>query len=121
MFCSEPVSKLSTHSTLWPSSNRWAHRWEPINPAPPVTTILKGLNLQGKCSFKEEMNWTPLPGYHIHCWMPFLHPGMSMGHGTSALRPLLYVRIFAARILTHQTIWGYNGNKTCSAFTGKSM
>src|SRR5260370_20961728 len=40
MCWSEPVSRLATHSKLWPSSNRLAHRWEPINPAPPVTTIL---------------------------------------------------------------------------------
>ncbi len=42
-------------------------------------------------------------------------------YGPWRLRPLLFVRIFTARILIHQTIWGYNGNKTCSAFTGKSM
>src|SRR5260370_10976231 len=27
----------------------------------------------------------------------------------------------AARILTQQTVWRYNGNKTCSAFTSKSV
>src|SRR5437588_8737547 len=41
IFRSAPVIKLSAHSTLCPSSSKRAQRWEPIKPAPPVTTIFK--------------------------------------------------------------------------------
>src|SRR3954451_17818151 len=37
MFCSEPVSKLSTHTTRWPRAISASHRCEPRKPAPPVT------------------------------------------------------------------------------------
>src|SRR5215208_142612 len=37
MFFSEPVSRLSTHTTRWPRSSRCSQRWEPRKPAPPVT------------------------------------------------------------------------------------
>src|SRR5579859_456498 len=32
-----PVSRLSTHTTWWPSASSASQRCEPINPAPPVT------------------------------------------------------------------------------------
>src|SRR6476469_8753911 len=38
MFSSEPVSRLSTQITLWRWASRKSQRWEPRNPAPPVTT-----------------------------------------------------------------------------------
>src|SRR5664279_3011373 len=34
-----PVKKLSTHNTSWPSASSRSQRWEPRNPAPPVTSI----------------------------------------------------------------------------------
>jgi hypothetical protein len=40
------VIRLSIHSTLCPSSNNRAQRWDPINPAPPVTTIFNEFDLQ---------------------------------------------------------------------------
>lgn len=61
MFCSEPVSRLSTHSTLCPFSNKRAQRLEPINPAPPVTTVFNELDLQ---SIKETGDI--LSGYDSH-------------------------------------------------------
>src|SRR3954447_26610164 len=36
-FSSDPVSRLSTQTTRWPFASRWSHRFEPRNPAPPVT------------------------------------------------------------------------------------
>ena len=38
MFASEPVSRLSTQMTRWPSPRSASQRWEPRKPAPPVTT-----------------------------------------------------------------------------------
>src|SRR5207344_2747115 len=38
MFCSDPVSRLSTQITLCPCPSRYSQRWEPRKPAPPVTT-----------------------------------------------------------------------------------
>jgi len=52
------VRRLSTHSTLCPSSNNRAQRWDPINPAPPVTTIFNELDLQST----EEISYV-LKGY----------------------------------------------------------
>src|SRR3712207_1669793 len=40
MLASEPVSKLSTHTTSWPRARSSSHRWDPRNPAPPVTMHL---------------------------------------------------------------------------------
>src|SRR5687767_14338122 len=37
MFLSEPVSRLSTHTTRLPRSSRYSQRWDPRKPAPPVT------------------------------------------------------------------------------------
>src|ERR1039458_6834286 len=34
-FCSEPVRKLSTATTAWPSASRRSHMCEPMNPAAP--------------------------------------------------------------------------------------
>src|SRR5919201_442947 len=39
-FCSEPVSRLSTQMTRKSRAIRWSQRWEPRNPAPPVTTAV---------------------------------------------------------------------------------
>src|SRR5208282_5226374 len=33
-----PLKKLSRQMTSWPSLSRRSHRWEPRNPAPPVTS-----------------------------------------------------------------------------------
>ena len=38
-----PVKKLSTQTTSWPAASRRSHRWEPRNPAPPVTSTRVGL------------------------------------------------------------------------------
>ncbi len=38
MFSSEPVSRLSTQRTRWPSRTRRSQRCDPRKPAPPVTT-----------------------------------------------------------------------------------
>ena len=38
MFASDPVSRLSTQMTRWPFPSSASQRWEPRNPAPPVTT-----------------------------------------------------------------------------------
>src|SRR4029079_6131048 len=47
MFCSDPVSRLSMQITLCPCPSRCSQRWEPRNPAPPVTTqVLTGARLQ---------------------------------------------------------------------------
>src|SRR5580704_1016468 len=35
----EPVEKSSTTSTSWPSTRRRSTRFEPMNPAPPVTSV----------------------------------------------------------------------------------
>src|SRR5688572_26698543 len=37
-FSSVDVSRLSTQTTRCPSASRYSQRWEPRNPAPPVTT-----------------------------------------------------------------------------------
>ena len=34
-----PVMKLSIQMTSWPSARKRSHKWEPINPAPPVMTV----------------------------------------------------------------------------------
>src|SRR6185503_1015857 len=46
-FWSEPVSRLSTQITWWSLASRWSHRWEPRNPAPPVTmqVLTAGLSI----------------------------------------------------------------------------
>src|SRR5581483_11145817 len=38
MLASEPVSRLSTQITRWPRASSSSHKWEPRNPAPPVTS-----------------------------------------------------------------------------------
>src|SRR6476660_4128089 len=38
MFCSEPVSRLSTQTTSCPWPSRCSQRCDPRKPAPPVTT-----------------------------------------------------------------------------------
>ena len=38
MFASVPVSRLSTQITRWLRASSASQRWEPRNPAPPVTT-----------------------------------------------------------------------------------
>src|SRR5262249_17965621 len=38
MFASVLVTRLSTQITRWPRPTRYSQRWEPRNPAPPVTT-----------------------------------------------------------------------------------
>src|SRR3989344_7699976 len=40
MFFLLPVIKLSTQTTLLPLARSFSHKWLPINPAPPVTTIV---------------------------------------------------------------------------------
>src|SRR5437764_1064101 len=40
MFRSELVSRLSTQTTRSPCASNWSQRWEPRNPAPPVTTAV---------------------------------------------------------------------------------
>src|SRR5947207_10158855 len=40
MFRSELVSRLATQTTRWPCASNWSRRWEPRNPAPPVTTAV---------------------------------------------------------------------------------
>src|SRR5713226_6789785 len=40
MFCSDPVSRLSTHRTRKPLAISASQRCEPRNPAPPVTTAV---------------------------------------------------------------------------------
>ena len=37
---SEPVDRLSTTSTVWPSARSLSTSVEPMNPAPPVTSAL---------------------------------------------------------------------------------
>src|SRR2546427_2522826 len=37
MFSLRPVLKLSTQTTSWPSPSSRSQRWQPKNPAPPVT------------------------------------------------------------------------------------
>jgi hypothetical protein len=39
------VKKLSTHSTSSPRSSNRSHKWEPMNPAPPVTRTRRLLNI----------------------------------------------------------------------------
>src|SRR5438477_11409004 len=39
-FSSEPDSRLSTQMTRSPLPSRYSQRWEPRNPAPPVTTAV---------------------------------------------------------------------------------
>ena len=39
-FSRRPLNSLSTTDTACPSARRRRHRWEPMNPAPPVTRIL---------------------------------------------------------------------------------
>ena len=48
MFLVEPVMRLSTPMTLWPSERRRSVRWDPRKPAPPVTTVVgtAGLGLR---------------------------------------------------------------------------
>ena len=46
MFCSDPVSRLSTQITRWPCPSRCSQRWEPRKPAPPVTTQVL---IAGRC------------------------------------------------------------------------
>ena len=36
-----PFRKLSKTVTLQPASTRWSTKWEPMNPAPPVTRTLE--------------------------------------------------------------------------------
>src|SRR5215217_4324176 len=43
MFWSRPVARLSMATTSSPRSSRESQRWEPRNPAPPVTTTRRPL------------------------------------------------------------------------------
>src|SRR6476659_12397 len=67
MFCSDPVSRLSMQITLWPCPSRCSQRWEPRNPAPPVTTqVLTRARLQASPTtddLRDALN------AHLH------HPG----------------------------------------------
>src|SRR3954469_9273285 len=49
-FSSELVSRLSTQSTRKPLPSRYSQRWEPRNPAPPVTTAVA---IQGMLSASQ--------------------------------------------------------------------
>src|SRR5581483_6163803 len=45
MLLREPVSRLSAQTTVWPSASNASQRWEPTNPAPPVTSMRIGRTL----------------------------------------------------------------------------
>src|SRR6185295_15071643 len=46
MLFSDPVSRLSTQMTRWPRRRSSSHRWDPKNPAPPVTRQV-GMSVKG--------------------------------------------------------------------------
>src|SRR6266487_3181770 len=64
MFCSEPVSRLSTQITRCPCPSRCSQRWEPRKPAPPVTTQVLiapdaiGLRAEGPCNLRTSSSVT---------------------------------------------------------------
>src|SRR6478672_8199734 len=63
---SDPVSRLSTQMTRWPRRRSSSHRWEPRNPAPPVTRQV-GMGVKGT-----------LPRPRTVITRPFLQPAGSV-------------------------------------------
>src|SRR6476660_8292897 len=58
MFCSDPVSRLSTQITRCPCDSRCSQRCDPRNPAPPVTTqvaLIRAPMLQA-CSHERPLH-----------------------------------------------------------------
>src|SRR5215831_7722164 len=66
----------------------------------------------GQVFFQRRNELDPLPGYHIHCWMPLNHPGVFVCCGDSFLCFMLecllpassFIRRFGAIMVTKRAL-----------------
>ena len=90
MFSNEPVSRLSMQITWCPSPSRCSQRWEPRNPAPPVTTqVLIGTNAIGGGGMDAVR---PIPAISGNSSWKIVQEGGEKGFGLE-----LVLAVFGAR------------------------